>query len=106
MTLRFFGCFLSHGQIQGFPGRLGFEDLVLSVPVVGVALGPAFGSCAGRNLPWSFSDDLRVSLDPSLQFGMGWRESEDDWKCGFRVVAMADLIGDDSVNECHFVFLV
>ena len=80
--------------------------MVLSVPVVGVALGLAFGSCAGRNLPWSFSDDLRISLDPSFQIGMGRGESEDDCECVFRGGTMTDLVGDDSVNECHFVLLV
>ena len=83
-----------------------FDDMGLFVPVVGVALGPALGSCVVHNLPWSFTNDLRVFLDASLQFGMCWRESKNDWEFGFPGCAVTDLVGYDSVNECHFVLLV
>ena len=58
MNLRFRRWFLLHELIQGFPGLLMFDDMVLFVPVVGATLGPALGSCVGHNLPWSLSNDL------------------------------------------------
>ena len=106
MNLRFRRWFLLHELIQGFPSLPVLDDMGLFVPVVRHVPGPTPVSRVGHNLPRSLSNDLRVLLDSPLQFGMCWRESEDDWEFGFPGGAMTDLVGDDSVNECHFVILV